>query len=258
MRKTPGVLGVIPARMASTRLPGKPLLPIVGVPMIQRVYEGAADCRRLHTVVVATDSAEIATFCRAHAIPVRLTSAAHTSGTDRVWQVAQEMGAAAVVNIQGDEPMVRAEMLEVLVDALFREEATQVASLYTVMEAAEAQLPSACKVVLDGQGRALYFSRAAIPFPREGQPQYYKHLGYYAYSREALEAFHGWAPTMLEMTERLEQLRFLHHGVEIAMAETPYNTIGIDTAEDLAAAEALIRGANRQYGVEAAKSKRIG
>lgn len=257
MRKTRDILGVIPARMASTRLPGKPLLPIAGVPMIQRVYEGAADCRRLHAVVVATDSAEIETFCRAHAIPVRLTSPEHNSGTDRVWQVAQEMGAAAVVNIQGDEPMVRAEMLEALVDALFREEATQVASLYTPIETEEAQLPSACKVVLDGQGRALYFSRAAIPFPREGRPQYYKHLGYYAYSREALDAFHDWAPTALEMTERLEQLRFLHHGVAIAMATTPYNTIGIDTAEDLAVVEALLRGANGQNGIEAAKSERI-
>ncbi|MGN6591800.1 MAG: 3-deoxy-manno-octulosonate cytidylyltransferase [Terriglobales bacterium] len=233
------LIGVIPARMGATRLPGKPLRPIAGVPMIQRVYEGASQCRRFRELVVATDSDEILAFCQSQDIPARLTSASHASGTDRAWQVAQELNAAAVVNIQGDEPMVRGAMLDTLIDALFSRPEVTVASLYTPISAGEAQAASNCKVVVEASGWALYFSRAPIPYAREGQPQYRKHLGYYAYSREALDAFHAWPPARLEEVERLEQLRFLDHGVRIAMAETPFNTIGIDTAEDLAMAEAL-------------------
>ncbi|MGH9394205.1 MAG: 3-deoxy-manno-octulosonate cytidylyltransferase [Terriglobales bacterium] len=238
MLSTPDIIGVIPARMGATRLPGKPLRLIAGVPMIQRVYQGAAGCRRLSQVLVATDSDEIAAFCRQQRIPVRMTAGDHASGTDRVWQVVEELGALAAVNIQGDEPMVCPEMLDALVGALFAAPAIEVASLYTPIAAAEAQLPSACKVVVEQSGLALYFSRAPIPFPREAAPQYRKHLGFYAYSRAALSAFHGWPPSPLELAERLEQLRFLDHGVRIAMAETRFNTVGIDTAEDLAAAEA--------------------
>jgi len=241
---TSNLIGVIPSRMAATRLPGKPLRPIAGVPMIERVYRGAAQCGRFRELVVATDSDEIVSFCRGINIPVRMTRHDHASGTDRVWQVAREMDAEAVVNIQGDEPMVCGPMLDSLVEALFARPETEVASLYTPISSAEAQAPSACKVVMEANGLALYFSRAPIPFPREAVPRYCKHLGYYAYSRAALEAFHGWPPAPLEDVERLEQLRFLHHGVRIAMAETPFNTIGIDTAEDLATAEAVLRQAN--------------
>ncbi len=244
--------------MASTRLPGKPLLPIAGVAMIERVYEGTVACRTLRRVVVATDSAEIVSFCEARAISVRLTSHAHPSGTDRVWEVAEALGATAVVNVQGDEPMVRPEMLERMLEALFARPETEVASLYTPITAAEAEWASACKVVMDEEMRALYFSRAAIPFPRRGQPQYCKHLGYYAYSRAALQAFHAWPPAPLEQAEGLEQLRFLHHGVAIAMAETPFNTVGIDTREDLEAAEKLLsrsNGAESEDGVQSAEGK---
>jgi 3-deoxy-manno-octulosonate cytidylyltransferase (CMP-KDO synthetase) len=235
---TANIVGVIPARMGATRLPGKPLRRIAGVPMIERVYRGAAGCGLLKTVVVATDGEEIASFCRGAGIPVHMTSPEHASGTDRVWQVTRELGAEAAVNIQGDEPMVQPAMLTALVEALFSAPEVEVASLYTPVAEEEAQPPSACKVVLDGGGRALYFSRAVIPYPREAKPHYLKHLGYYAYSRAALEAFHGWPPSALEQAERLEQLRFLEHGVRIAMAPTRTNTIGIDTPEDLAQAEA--------------------
>lgn len=237
MYPTSNIVGVIPARMGATRLPGKPLRTIAGVPMIQRVYAGAAGCRGLRAVVVATDSDEIADFCARQGIPARMTATDHASGTDRVWQVAEEMDAAAVVNIQGDEPMVRAEIIETLVAALFSAPDTEVATLCTPADAAEAQLASVVKVVTDLAGLALYFSRAAIPFPREGAPRYRKHLGYYAYARSALQRFHTWAPSELELAERLEQLRFLDHGVRIAVAETPFNTIGIDTPEDLAEVE---------------------
>lgn len=241
MQPTLDIIGVIPSRMGATRLPGKPLRLIGGIPMIERVYRGAAACQGLRQVVVATESPEIEDFCHHASIPVHLTSADHPSGTDRVWQVVEELGAEAAVNIQGDEPMVRPEMIATLVAALFSQPEIEVASLYTPVPAEEAQAASACKVVMDLSGRALYFSRAAIPFPREGQPQYRKHLGYYAYSRHALRQFHAWAPTELENYERLEQLRFLAHGVPIAMAETPHNTIGIDTPEDLAEVERHFR-----------------
>lgn len=235
------ILGIIPSRMAATRLPGKPLRPIAGVPMLQRVYEGAAACRSLTRVVVATDSEEIVAFCRTHGIPVEMTSAQHASGTDRVWEVVERLGAPAALNIQGDEPMVRPDMLDALVAALFARSETEVASLYTEADAAEAALPSVCKVVMDEGGAALYFSRSPIPFFREGEPRYHKHLGYYAYSRAALGNFHAWAPTPLELAERLEQLRFLHHGTRIAMAHTAHNTIGVDTMEDLAEVERKLR-----------------
>ncbi len=203
MLLTANVIGVIPARMGATRLPGKPLRTIAGVPMIQRVYEGVARCQRLRRVVVATDGPEIADFCHAAGIPVHMTSADHASGTDRVWQVVEELGADAAVNIQGDEPMVRHEMIATLVEALFSAPEVEVASLFTPVSAEEAQWPSACKVVMEESGLALYFSRAPIPFPREGSPQYHKHLGFYAYSRSALNAFHAWPPSPLELIERL-------------------------------------------------------
>jgi 3-deoxy-manno-octulosonate cytidylyltransferase (CMP-KDO synthetase) len=225
--------------MGATRLPGKPLRTIAGVPMIERVYRGAVECRELDRVIVATDSPEIVDFCRGKSIPVHMTRADHASGTDRVWQVVEELGAEAAVNIQGDEPMVRGAMLSALIAALFSSSEVEVASLYTAAEPEEVPLPSVCKVVMDARQRALYFSRAAIPFPREGSPRYSKHLGYYAYSRQALASFHAWAPSELESVERLEQLRFLDHGVGIQMAETPFNTVGIDTAADLAQVELL-------------------
>lgn len=238
MLPTPNIVGVIPARLGSTRLPRKPLQSIAGIPMIQRVYEGARGCARLPQVVVATDADEVVDFCRRHSIPVCLTSTDHASGSDRVWQVLAETGAEAAVNIQGDEPMVNRQMLDALVAALFAAPAVEVATLATPMEPDEAPLAATVKVVMDPRGRALYFSRAPIPFPRDGGSRYLKHLGYYAYSRRALNAFHQWRPSPLEQVEKLEQLRFLENGIDIHVALTPFNTVGIDTAEDLARAEA--------------------
>lgn len=238
MLRTANVLGVIPARLASTRLPRKPLLPIAGKAMVQRVYEGCLGCPGLTQVVVATDADPIAEFCRSHGIPVCLTSPDHVSGTDRVFEVVERFQADAAINIQGDEPMVRPEMLQTLLDALFSAPEVELATLATPIDREEAQLPSAVKVVTDPAGRSLYFSRAPIPFPRDGAAGYRKHLGYYAYSRRALQLFHSWPPSALEQIERLEQLRFLEHGMTLTVADTPYDSIGIDTAEDLARAEA--------------------
>lgn len=243
MQATADILGVIPARLGSTRLARKALAEIGGKPMIQWVYEGARGCRRLAELGVATDASEIAAACRAAGIPVWMTGAAHGSGTSRITEVLRARPAAAVVNIQGDEPMARAEMIEALLEALFAAPEIEVATLATPLAADAAADPAAVKVVTDRAGRALYFSRAAIPFPRHGAPAYRKHLGYYAYSARALAAFQGWPPGRLETAEQLEQLRFLENGWPIAVAETPFDTIGVDTAEDLARVRATVAGA---------------
>lgn len=238
MQATADILGVIPARLGSTRLARKALADIAGKPMIQRVYEGARGCRRLRDLGVATDSDEIATACQAAGIPVWMTGAEHISGTSRIAEVVRRRPATAVVNIQGDEPMVRAEMLETLLEALFAAPERDVATLATPLAAEACADPAVVKVVSAAVGQALYFSRAAIPFPRQGAPAYRKHLGYYAYSARALEAFLSWRPGPLETAEQLEQLRFLENGWPIAVAETPFDTIGVDTAGDLARATA--------------------
>ncbi len=234
MQATTDVIGVIPARLGSTRLPRKALADIAGRPMIQRVYEGAGGCRRLRELWVATDAEEIAAACRGAGIPVMLTDGGHTSGTSRIAEVLRTHPASAVVNIQGDEPMVRGEMLDALLDALFAAPEIEIATLATPLDHGHAADPAAVKVVCDAHGRALYFSRAAIPFPRGGAPAYRKHLGYYAYSARALAAFIAWPPGRLESAEQLEQLRFLEYGWSIAVAETAHDTTGVDTAEDLA------------------------
>jgi 3-deoxy-manno-octulosonate cytidylyltransferase (CMP-KDO synthetase) len=234
VRATDNLIAVIPARLASTRLPRKALIPIAGVPMIQRVYEGTRRSARLREVIVATDSHEIEDVCRAAAIPVIITSAAHASGTDRVHEVVEKIGADAVINVQGDEPMVGPEIIDSLIDALFARTEIQVATVSTRMTGADAQLPSNTKVVTDARGMALYFSRAPIPYPRDGvNHSYRKHLGFYAYSRDSLARFSRLPASRLEQIERLEQLRFLENGIPIAVAEVEHDSIGVDTAEDL-------------------------
>ncbi len=231
--------GIIPARMGSTRLPGKALRPIAGVPMIERVYRGARACGRLRQVWVATDAEEIAAYCRGREIPVQMTATTHRSGTDRVLEAAERLGSRAVVNIQGDEPMVRAEMLERLIEALFARPEIEVATLRTPLRAEVAEEPGTVKVACDGEGRALYFSRAAIPYARDANatPRRWKHLGYYAYSLAALRRFTQWPAGELEASEQLEQLRFLENGTAIIAATTEHDTIGVDTLEDWERAE---------------------
>lgn len=237
MQATESIAGFIPARMRSTRLPGKPLLPIAGRPMLQRVYEGARACRRLRQLWVATDAVEIDDFCREQRIPCKLTSAAHRSGSDRILEALAGLEAEVVVNIQGDEPMVRPEMLDTLLEALFASPEIEVATLRTRLQPEELASPDAVKVVCDRRGHALYFSRAAIPFPRGHAAAGWKHLGYYAYSRAALARFACLPAGELETAEQLEQLRLLEHGIAIATGETSFDTIGVDTMEDLRRAE---------------------
>ncbi len=236
-------IAIIPARLASTRLPRKILRQIAGRPMLAHVYAAARACSQLQDVIVATDSEEIAKLCRDSGWHYRLTSPEHRSGTDRVHEVAQTVEADVYVNVQGDEPLARREHLDVLID-LMRDQQIQVGTIKTPCLVEDTSNPNAVKVVTALDGRALYFSRATIPFDRDstGTVPYYKHLGFYAYRKAALDAFCDWPESDLERSERLEQLRFLDHGISIHVAETPYDTVGVDTEEDLSRVEQILRG----------------
>jgi 3-deoxy-manno-octulosonate cytidylyltransferase (CMP-KDO synthetase) len=234
-------IAVIPARLASTRLVRKILREIAGRPMLAHVYEAAAACPALGEVIVATDSEEIADVCQQNGWSFRLTSPQHRSGTDRVHEVAQFVEADVYVNVQGDEPLARPEHLDVLLELMAREDVA-VGTLKTPCSDEDVDNPSAVKVVTALDGRALYFSRATIPFDRDhtGGMRYYKHLGFYAYRKAALNAFCTWPESELERSERLEQLRFLDNGIAIHVAETPYDTVGVDTEEDLRRVEGVL------------------
>ncbi|MGA3322910.1 MAG: 3-deoxy-manno-octulosonate cytidylyltransferase [Terriglobia bacterium] len=229
------VLGVIPARLESTRLPGKALRAICGRPMIAWVYENARQAACLEHLLVATDSPEIETYCREQGIPAMMTSREHRSGTDRMAEVMANEPAAIYVNIQGDEPMITPDHLERLLRPFDEATTTQVSTLKVAIDAETALHRNVVKVVTDLAGRALYFSRARIPVDRDGsgKAQYFKHQGFYAFSAAALDKFHHLPPSPLEKLEKLEQLRFLENGIDITVVETPDDTIGVDTEEDL-------------------------
>jgi 3-deoxy-manno-octulosonate cytidylyltransferase (CMP-KDO synthetase) len=235
-------IAVIPARLASTRLPRKVLREIAGRPMLAHVYQAARSCPTLQDVIVATDSDEIVAVCRHNGWHCRLTSPAHRSGTERVHEVAQRVKTDVYVNVQGDEPLARREHLEALLSLMERAD-VQVGTLKTSCPAEDVNNPNAVKVVTALDDRALYFSRARIPFDRDGSEEvrYNKHLGFYAYRKAALDAFCGWPESQLERSERLEQLRFLDHGIAIHVAETPFDTVGVDTEEDLRRVEEILR-----------------
>jgi 3-deoxy-manno-octulosonate cytidylyltransferase (CMP-KDO synthetase) len=227
------IMGVIPARYEARRLPGKPLLDVAGKPLLQRVFEAAASSYLFDSLTVATDSKRILHSCLERNIPCILTGE-HRSGTDRVFEVMDRTEADVYVNIQGDEPTVLPEHIELLVQPFIELDAS-VTTLKVKISLEEAQDPNVVKVVTDDLERALYFSRSPIPFDRdgEGQIQYYKHLGLYAFKRDALRLFHTLPPSGLESSERLEQLRFLQNGIPIHVKETLSDTIGVDTEEDL-------------------------
>jgi 3-deoxy-manno-octulosonate cytidylyltransferase (CMP-KDO synthetase) len=238
--RRPRVCGVIPARLASTRLPRKVLRELAGRPLLEWVVEGANHPDLLDELVVATDAEEVFALCRERGWPVLMTSAEHPSGTDRLHEVAGRVTADVFVNIQGDEPLVRREHLEALLAPIWA--GAEVSTLAVAIAPAEAADPNRVKVVVAADGRALYFSRSVIPYDREGSPggEILKHLGLYAYTRRALELFHSLPPSPLERRERLEQLRLLEHGVAIQVARTPFDTVGVDTEADLRLAERLL------------------
>jgi 3-deoxy-manno-octulosonate cytidylyltransferase (CMP-KDO synthetase) len=235
------IAGVIPARLASTRLSRKVLRVIAGRPMVEWVWRAAMASGLMETVVVATDSEEVAAVCRERGIPVAMTSSSCPSGSDRVREVALEIDADIYVNIQGDEPTLTPEFFPPLLELFSRPE-VEVATLAVPCAAEEIMDPNAVKVVTALDGRALYFSRAAIPFNRDGTGfgGYRKHLGIYAYRKAALEWFAALPPSPLERAERLEQLRLLENGIALYVAAAPGDTIGVDTEADLARAEAML------------------
>jgi len=236
------VLGVIPARLASTRLPRKVLREIAGRPLVAWVYGAARRAPDLDAVLVATDADEVMQACARLGIPAVLTSSAHPSGTDRVWEVAQSRAADVYVNIQGDEPLITAAHIECLVRPFLAEPEVQVTTLKIRATAAEVPSRTANKVVTNVHGDALYFSRLPIPFDRDGRGDvvYWKHIGLYAYRRAVLDTYHALPPSALERAEQLEQLRLLEAGIPIRVLETDQPTIGVDTEEDLRAVEALL------------------
>jgi 3-deoxy-manno-octulosonate cytidylyltransferase (CMP-KDO synthetase) len=248
MRK---VLGVIPAHLESVRLPRKLLRPLCGRPMLAWVYDRARRAQALDGLLVATDSEEIFEFCRLNGIPAAMTSNEHPSGTDRVFEVMSRglmsSGREDVyVNIQGDEPMITPEHLELLLSPFRSRESdteARVSTLKVAIQDDSVRDPNNVKVVTDSRGRALYFSRAPIPHDRDasGGARYYKHLGLYAYTCDALEKFHRLTSSELELTEKLEQLRFLENGIPITVVETSTDTIGVDTEEDFRKVEEYFR-----------------
>ena len=235
-------LAVIPARLASTRLPNKPLRLIAGKPMVIRVCEAARASKALDAVLVATDSDEIVKLCREHGFEARMTSPAHRSGTERVQEIAQAIDADVYLNIQGDEPLTRPEHIDSLLALMSRPE-VEVGTLMTACRDTDIANPNAVKVVTDSSGRALYFSRATIPHDRDrsGAVRYFKHLGFYGYRRAQFDRFVALPESTLELAERLEQLRFLENGVAIHVAETPFDTIGVDTEDDVRRVEAMLQ-----------------
>jgi 3-deoxy-manno-octulosonate cytidylyltransferase (CMP-KDO synthetase) len=208
--------------------------------MLAWVYDAASACPQLDRVLIATDSDEVAELCHRNQWPVQLTSPDLPSGTDRVHAVARHHHADIYVNIQGDEPLLKPEHLTALLRP-FTQQHVEVSTLKVLCTTENITNPNAVKVVTATDGRALYFSRATIPYDRDGAaPQYWKHIGLYAYRKDTLERFPTLPPSLLEQTERLEQLRFLENNIPVHVEPTEHDTIGVDTEEDLHRVEALL------------------
>lgn len=244
----PIVVGIIPARYGSTRLPGKALKLILGRPMIQRVYEQAQLARWLSSVCVATDDERILRVVESFGGRAVMTSPDHPSGTDRLAEATRAIDADIVVNVQGDQPFLDPVMIDEAVQPLLDDPALPMATLmHPVHRPEDLQNPSVVKVVVDLAGNALYFSRSLIPYPRQNVPhRVFEHVGLYVYRRDFLLTLAGLAPTPLEQVESLEQLRVLEHGYELRVVETrardhEFTGFSVDTAEDLERAEQMLR-----------------
>lgn len=239
------VVGVIPARFASTRLPGKPLVDILGKPMIQHVYENAARSKTLEQLIVATDDERIMAAVAGFGGKAVLTSRDHNTGTDRVAEVVRGLDVGVVVNIQGDEPFVHPGMIDEVVQPLLDDsELPMCTSMHEIIDRADFDNPNVVKTVVDLEGYALYFSRSLIPYPRttEGH-RVFEHIGMYAYRKDFLLKYARLPQTPLEKLESLEQLRVLEHGFRLRVVETrqDYIPLSVDTPEDLERARALAR-----------------
>ena len=243
------IVAVIPARYAATRFPGKLLQMLGNKPIIRHVYDNTVATGLFNDVFVVTDSDLIYNEIKMNGGKAIMSKKEHESGSDRIAEAVAEMPAGVgtdgnvdvIVNVQGDEPFIKKEPLQKLV-RLFNDPNVQVASLMRKISKEEARNPNNVKVVTDGSGNALYFSRSIIPFQRDEKTKsdYFLHVGVYAYKRDALISFTKWPQSSLEKIEKLEQLRYLENGIKIKMAETDYNNIAIDTPEDLEKAKLLL------------------
>jgi 3-deoxy-manno-octulosonate cytidylyltransferase (CMP-KDO synthetase) len=239
------VIGIIPARYASTRFPGKPLVPINGVTMVERVYKQASLCSKLSGVVVATDDNRIFEHVRSFGGRVLLTSSNHRSGTDRLAEAIAKLENHdewydVAINIQGDEPFIQPSQIEKVID-IFHDPSAEIGTLIKLIENGEEIFnQNIVKVVTDGHGKALYFSRSPIPFVRNTisdnwlkETKFYKHIGIYGYRSDTLKEIAALSPAPLETAESLEQLRWLYNGYAIYTRTTDIETFGIDSPDDL-------------------------
>ena len=241
------IIGIVPARYASTRFPGKPLALIAGKPLIQHVIERCQKAKSLSEVIVATDDTRIwevaQNFCR-----VEMTRPEHPSGSDRIAEVAERCGGDAVVNIQGDEPLIDPAVIDAVAQALAKNEMSTAAT--PIKHISELDNPNVVKVVVNAAGHALYFSRRTIPYLREAASRpvpeqlaafpFLKHLGIYGYRRETLLQLVKFPVSPLEHAEKLEQLRALEHGIPIAVVTVDYDSVGVDVPEDVARVEKIL------------------
>lgn len=242
------ILGVIPARFASTRFPGKALASLDGKPILQYVFERASMARYLTKLVIATDDERIAEAARNFHAPVRMTRADHASGTDRVAEVASAEDCSLIVNIQGDEPLIDPAAIDTAVLALLDDLDLPMGTLKKRIEdPAEISNPNVVKVVTAHNGDAIYFSRSPIPYHRGAPETYFKHIGLYVYRKDFLLGYSDLPVGPLEHAEKLEQLRALENGYRIRVAETEYESLGVDTPEDLQRVSELL-GAMKIHG----------
>lgn len=241
----PTVIGVIPARYASTRFPGKPLAELLGKPMIQHVYERASKARTLKRVLVATDDQRIFGAVTSFGGEAVMTRADHPTGTDRIAEAVLRLEVDLVVNIQGDEPLIEPEVIDAVTTPLIEDASIPMSTLMSrITDPSELDNPNVVKMVVDRQGFALYFSRARIPYVRDAdasQVTYYYHPGLYVYRKDFLLTYASLPPTPLEEAEKLEQLRAMEHGYRIKVVETHHRPVGVDTPEDLEHVERLLR-----------------
>lgn len=241
------VLAVVPARYASTRFPGKVVASLAGRPLVAHTYARARAASLVGEAVVATDHKIVRETLEPLGIPVVMTREDHASGTDRAAEVVEQTGAAVIVNVQGDEPLIDPALIDAVVRPLLDDPAiAMTTACRRITDAAALVNPNVVKVVRALNGDALYFSRHAVPFVREAEDRervaHWHHIGIYAYQREALFQMAGWRPTPLEQAEKLEQLRALEHGLRIRVIETDYECIGVDTPEDLEEVERYLTG----------------
>ncbi len=241
-------VGIIPARWSSSRFPGKPLHLIAGKPLLCHVWERCRRARKLDSVIIATDDMRIANAAFEWGAEVALTSRRHQSGTDRIAEVAKKAKQFAfVINIQGDEPLVDPALIDSLVETLRSDRKIDIVTAAHPFEnAAEASSPHQVKVIVDLRSNALYFSRFAIPFPRDRSApvRYLRHQGIYGFRRQTLLQFVKWKPTPLERAESLEQLRALENGVKVHVLVTKHGSPGVDTPQDAIVVERILARAN--------------